>query len=156
MQANRRWDAGKEKWYCLSKWLIDICLRSKQRFTQMRRVLPWPDSWSWWSYRRKLDWWSKITKLDIANINIWIFGLLQKQVWIANAQPNTFLSALQTVNDSTDICWIQPQMPQSFEFAMLIIRCRTIESTQKLCCNDLLWKVQIFDCKSYYAETEVK
>jgi hypothetical protein len=82
--------------------------------------------------------------------------LPQKQVRAANAQPDTFLSSLQTTNSNADICRIQPRMPQRSEFATLIIGCRTVESAQKLCRNGLLWEAQIFDCEPYYAEAEVR
>ena len=47
-------------------------------------------------------------------------------------------------------------MPQRSEFTMLLIRYRTVETAQKLCRNGLLWEAQIFDCKPYYAEAEVR
>ncbi len=59
-------------------------------------------------------------------------------------------------NSSTDICRVQPRMPQRSEFATLLIGCRTVETAQKLCHNGLLWEAQIFDCEPYYAEAEVR
>jgi hypothetical protein len=82
--------------------------------------------------------------------------LPQKQVRSGNTQPDTFLAALQTANSSTDICRVQPRMPQRSEFATLLIGCRTVETAQKLCRNGLLWEAQIFDCEPYYAEAEVR
>jgi hypothetical protein len=82
--------------------------------------------------------------------------LPQKQVRAGNAQPETFLAALQTANGCTDICRVQPRMPQRSEFATLLIGCRTVETAQKLCRNGLLWEAQIFDCEPYYAEAEVR
>ena len=82
--------------------------------------------------------------------------LPQKQVRAGNAQPETFLTALQIANGCTDICRVQPRMPQRSEFATLLIGCRTVETAQKLCRNGLLWEAQIFDYKPYYAEAEVR
>lgn len=82
--------------------------------------------------------------------------LPQKQVRAGNAQPETFLTALQTANGCTDICRVQPRMPQRSEFATLLIGCHTVETAQKLCRNGLLWEAQIFDCEPYYAEAEVR
>src|SRR5947207_13732718 len=47
-------------------------------------------------------------------------------------------------------------MLQQFKFTMLLIRYYTIETAQKLYCNSLLWKIQIFDCESYYIKAEVR
>ena len=89
-------------------------------------------------------------------LTIVVRRLPQKQVRAANAQPETFLTALQSANGCTDICRVQPRMPQRSEFATLLIGCRTVETAQRLCRNGLLWEAQIFDCEPYYAEAEVR